>query len=119
MPAEEPDAVFEGDPADHIAPEQFRLRLARHASQRMNETMRDSAGEAVKELVSTGSEEVRDDLLRLLFRSSEEWAVRIGKQTLGLPPDAEYTVHDLLERFQGREQAETLPKKTNWKGEGF
>lgn len=119
MPEEEPDAVFEGDPSDHIPPEQFRLRLARHVSQRMNDTMRESAVEAVKELLSTGSEEVKDELMRLIFRSSEDWAVRIGKQALGLPSDGEYTVHDLLERFQGREQAETLTTKTNWQGEGF
>lgn len=118
-PAEEPDAVFEGDPADHIAPEQFRLRLARHVGRRMNDTVRDSAGEALKELLSTGSEEVKDELMRLIFRNSEDWSVRIGKQALGMPSDAEVTVHDLLERFQGREQAEALAKKTNWKGEGF
>lgn len=119
MPEEEPDAVFDGNPADHIAPEQFRLRLARHVGRRMNDSMRDSAGEALKELLSTGSDEVKDELLRLIFRSSEDWAGRIGKQALGMPPDAEPTVHDLLERFQGRERAETLAKKTNWQGEGF
>lgn len=118
-PAEEPDAVFEGDPADHIPPEQFRLRLARHVGRQMHDSMRDSAGEAVKELLSTGSEEVKDELLRLIFRSSEEWAVRIGNHSLGMPPDAEITVHDLLGRFREREQADTLATKTNWQGEGF
>lgn len=118
-PAEEPDAVFEGNPAEHIPPEQFRLRLARHVGRRMNDTVRDSAVEAVKELLSTGSDEVKDELLRLIFRSSEDWAVRIGKQVLGLPSDGELTVLDLLSRFREREHGETLATKTNWKGEGF
>lgn len=116
----EPDCILRGDLADNIPEAQIRLRLLSHVLRRMSDELKQSAGDALKALLSEASEEMKEELLRPIFKCSESWSEHMAKRALGLPPDGEHSAHDLLKRFDAREQRDRLAlRKPNWSDEGL